>query len=317
MKKSILIIGTIGFLLSATPSFAQKIDVTTQTRIKAKNTELAITSPKENSNVTSPLTIEGVAPINSKVLVNIKAVFDGGNESLGSFEILSNNKGKWKSIPINLWAPEGAKNLKYEIVASQLLALKQKSKQLPRKVQRSGEVKVVVTTKEKIRFIARAKVNDKVIREINPQLIIQPEQVQHSTIDPITGERRDNSNELKGSYVSITSPESNIAQNQGVNGKISVEGLTKKRHKVEIRVQSGTVTADNYEDRPAEFSRIIEDWRFVDVNANGEWKTVIDVGNLSYSAGGDFNNDEHHFFTILVRDTNDRSKIKVLHMSRI
>ena len=78
-----------------------------------------ITSPQLNDRVASPLTIEGTAAKNNDVQINVKAVFDGGDQDLGTFVATSDADGKWHSIPINLWLPENAKNAKFEIAANQ------------------------------------------------------------------------------------------------------------------------------------------------------------------------------------------------------
>ena len=143
-----------------------------------------------------------------------------------------------------------------------------------------------------------------------------PKKVVHGTIDAITGEKI-LPKPSTGSYISITSPESNLSGGEAMNGKITIKGRTGKRHRIEIRVQTGTVNVSNYESLDPFYSKIIEDWRPVTANSEGNWETIIDVGRLSYSAGADWDNGDQHFFTILVRDTNNRSEIKVLHLTRL
>ena len=78
-----------------------------------------ITSPSANARVNSPLTIEGTASKNNSVQVNVKAIFDGGEQDLGTFTTTADADGKWRTTPIALWLPENAHNAKYDITASQ------------------------------------------------------------------------------------------------------------------------------------------------------------------------------------------------------
>lgn len=78
---------------------------------------LAITSPKSNARVNSPLVVKGSSSKNQTVEVNVQAVFSGGEQDLGTFKSKADNSGNWQTTPINLWLPEGAKNAKYLITA--------------------------------------------------------------------------------------------------------------------------------------------------------------------------------------------------------
>lgn len=197
---------------------------------------------------------------------------------------------------------------------------------MPSYAQKTTKKQAENTTKTQKILIKKSQkmevVTPKQMEQIDPirnqprKVEVVPKRVVHGRIDPIIGERTTPVSP-KGSYNSITSPESNLAEGEGLNGKITVKGRTTEGHRVEIRVQTGTEDASNFENPDPYFSKIIEDWGPVTVNSEGYWETIIDVGQLSYSAGADWDNDEQHFFTILVRDTNDRSKIEVLHLTRL
>lgn len=197
-------------------------------------------------------------------------------------------------------------------MTAQLYAQKTSKKETEQKVK-------VETTKKAKTMKKLEQVEMEQIKAVKPpqtKMVPVQKRVNHGHIDPITGEQIITP-PTEGSFVSITSPKSNLHEGVPMNGKITVKGRTYKGHRVDIRVQTGTVTASNYENLPTSKSRVLEDWRSVNVNADGEWHTTIDVGTLSYGMGGDFNNDEHHFLTILARDTNNRSEIEVLHLTRL
>lgn len=91
----------------------------------------SITSPANNARVTSPLTIQGTSDKNAQIEINVKATYSGGEQDLGTFRASADNSGKWKTTPIGLWLPEGAKNAKYQISATQTVGGK---KSAPRAV---------------------------------------------------------------------------------------------------------------------------------------------------------------------------------------
>lgn len=186
------------------------------------------------------------------------------------------------------------------------------------KEQKIKTEKLQKVERQKKEVLTEKKLAPKITQPTQPvQIEKAPERVIHNPIDPITGEQVASTPSPSRSYVSITFPETNLSGGEGLNGKIKVQGRSIEGHTVEIRVQSGTVNASNYLNRDPYLSKIIEDWRPVTVNSEGVWETTINAKPLSYNAGGDFDNDEQHFFTILVRDTNDRSEVKVLHLTRL
>lgn len=194
------------------------------------------------------------------------------------------------------------------LMTSPLYAQKTSKKEKERKVKVEKSQKAKTMEKKEMKQI-------KAVPRSKTQVIPIKERVKHGHIDPVTGEQIITPTP-ESIYVTITSPESNLVVGEGLNGKITVEGRTNKRQWIEIRVQSGKRTIDNYTDSDRYYSKLIEDWRPVEANGFGDWKTIIDVKPLSYSAGADYDNVEQHYFTILVRSRNDRSKIEVLHLQR-
>ena len=82
------------------------------------NSVLIITSPTDNQQVKSPLVVKGNADRNSVIEVNVNLTYSGGSQDLGTFEVNTTKDGSWATIPINLWMPEGAKNVQFNITAS-------------------------------------------------------------------------------------------------------------------------------------------------------------------------------------------------------
>lgn len=78
-----------------------------------------LTSPKPNEQVSSPLIVKGTGEGNNAVEVKMQAIYTGGEQDLGVFRTNADASGNWQTIPINLWAPEDAKNIKYKITATQ------------------------------------------------------------------------------------------------------------------------------------------------------------------------------------------------------
>lgn len=78
-----------------------------------------LTSPTPNAQVSSPLIVKGTGLKNAPIEVTVHSQYSGGTQDLGVFRTTSDANGKWQTIPINLWAPDGVKNLKYLISATQ------------------------------------------------------------------------------------------------------------------------------------------------------------------------------------------------------
>lgn len=76
-----------------------------------------ITSPKENTQVQSSITIEGEGGKNQEIEVNVLAIFTGGEHDLGTFGVKADGNGKWKTHTVSLYLPEGVENAKYVITA--------------------------------------------------------------------------------------------------------------------------------------------------------------------------------------------------------
>ena len=195
------------------------------------------------------------------------------------------------------------------LMSSQTFAQKTPDKEKERKVKVDNSHKAKTMEQKEIKQL---KADPSAQKKVVPV----KQTVNRGHIDPITGEQVITPT-TEAIYVIITTPESNLSVGEGLNGKITVKGRTNKNQTVEIRVQSGKRTIDNYTESDRYYSKLIEDWRPVKANANGDWSTLVDVKPLSYSAGADWDNVEQHFFTILVRSKNDKSQIEVLHLKRL
>ncbi|MDG4945248.1 OmpA family protein [Weeksellaceae bacterium KMM 9713] len=124
--------GALLFLLMTSWSFAQRTPVgdgslkkdnpttgvNSSETIQANNPILIITSPTKNEQVKSPLIVKGNADRNTVIEVNVVVNYTGGSQDLGTFKVNTKSDGSWSTIPINLWMPEGAKNVKFDITAS-------------------------------------------------------------------------------------------------------------------------------------------------------------------------------------------------------
>ena len=132
MKTKLLIMGAFLFLLMTSWSYAQRAPVgdgslkkdepttgvNSSESVQGNNPILIITSPTKNEQVESPLIVKGNANRNTVLEVNVLVNYTGGSQDLGTFKVTTNNVGSWSTIPINLWMPEGAKNVRYDITAS-------------------------------------------------------------------------------------------------------------------------------------------------------------------------------------------------------
>ncbi|MDG4945249.1 thiol-activated cytolysin family protein [Weeksellaceae bacterium KMM 9713] len=132
MKTKLLFMGALLFLLMTSWSFAQRTPVgdgslkknkpttgvNSSETIQANNPILIITSPTKNEQVKSPLIVKGNADRNTVIEVNVVVNYTGGSQDLGTFKVNTKSDGSWSTIPINLWMPEGARNVKFDITAS-------------------------------------------------------------------------------------------------------------------------------------------------------------------------------------------------------
>ncbi|MBA6152010.1 hypothetical protein [Gelidibacter maritimus] len=170
MKKAILFLGVYFFLMASTPFHAQVIRGK-KAQVKFRNSiDLSITSPKNKSKVSSPLTISGTAPKETTVSIKVKAIYSGGDQGLGTFTATASNNGKWQSTPVNLWAPEGSKNLRFEIIVTD-------------NSRTDSEKKISVSTNQPIQMISRVEMTEKKFRALNPKLTLVPQEVPSSKVE--------------------------------------------------------------------------------------------------------------------------------------
>ena len=228
MKKSILNVGMLFFLLISFQSYSQR---TIGKLVKNKadaSTQLTITTPTNNGRVSSPLTITGTASKDTNVSISVKAAFTGGSQDLGTFMATSNSNGTWESTPINLWAPEDAKNLRFEILASESVVQKSKMQTL----KKSSSKKITVFPVSDIQTIARVELTDNKVMELNPTITKMPEKVSHGPIDPLTGHQRTRQPSPSVPNTYITSP----IKNTTIDIPIMVTGTAQKNSKIKVIV---------------------------------------------------------------------------------
>lgn len=120
MRRKIQFLATLGLFTTA---FAMSMSAQADTPriIIPLNPAPTITSPAANARVSSPLTVKGKASKNRQVKVHVVATYTGGEQDLGTFTSTANNAGQWQTTPIHLWLPEGAKNARYTISATQIM----------------------------------------------------------------------------------------------------------------------------------------------------------------------------------------------------
>ncbi|WP_133240827.1 hypothetical protein [Marixanthomonas spongiae] len=121
------------------------------------------------------------------------------------------------------------------------------------------------------------------------------------------------SNPKEITSIKITDPESNLYQGAKVTSPITVRGRAIKGHTVEIRVQTGQKTANNY-NQSSSGSRLIKDWTPVSVNSQGRWSKQLNTGKPK-TKNGRAPQSEYNL-TILVRDKDNPSEVKTLWLRR-
>jgi hypothetical protein len=113
--------------------------------------------------------------------------------------------------------------------------------------------------------------------------------------------------------VKITAPKKNLYpvdegyEDGKVTAPLTVRGRAIKGHTVEIRVETG----QGYQEGSG---RLIKDWTPVTVNSQGRWSKQINTGvpkiNNGHTKRGEY------YLTIFVRDTGKKSDVKTLHLRR-
>lgn len=202
-----------------------------------------ITSPTNNSQVTSPLIIKGTAIKNGQIEVSVEANFTGGSQSLGTFKATANSKGEWSTTPINLWVPEEAKNVKFQISATQTV-----------NNVKSNPKEVTVLPPQKLKTISRNQIKGNIITQQNPGVA--------STIArPMVAEKRDLNPVLAkaAALPTITSPNNQTV----ITTPLIVEGTAQRGSIVDVTIESNIAKPDfnNTSVR-------------ANVDENGKWKTA-------------------------------------------
>lgn len=176
---------------------------------KVSSNQPGITSPKNNSNISTPLTIEGTGTPGRKVEINVTAEFENGEQDLGTFTSTASSSGKWSTTPIQLWLPEDAKNPKYVITAIDALEGKKTT---------SGTV--TVFPPKNVAIMARKDV-----------LALQPQKslLQAVKTDPSLFE-----NIFAAAPPAITSP----ASNEQVSSPVTIKGTAAENAPVQVSVKA-------------------------------------------------------------------------------
>lgn len=117
-----------------------------------------ISAPRAGSQVSSPLIIKGTGEKDALVEVEIRSKYSGGEQHLGTFRTKSDNQGNWQTIPVNLWAPDEAKNLSYSIKATQYTEEKGHSRAVSLSVTPHTGTIMVVNAQPKLQPVAKASV---------------------------------------------------------------------------------------------------------------------------------------------------------------
>lgn len=265
MKKIILCAGALFFLLMTIPSYAQKTSESqkeSKVRIKKaqanetqkskrvkissetkESTLPTIHSPTNNSQVSSPLTIKGTASRNAQVEVNIEATFIGGSQDLGTFKANADSKGKWSTTPINLWIPEDAKNIKFQIIAIQTF----NNMELTSKT-------VTVLPPPTIKTISRSEIKGDILMQVNPNVATK-KIPQNISLKPNM-----NAALIKAAALpEITSPNHQAV----ITTPLTVEGTAKRGSTISVTVESN-IAKPNFNSKSV---------RAV-VDENGKWKTA-------------------------------------------
>lgn len=259
MKKIILHLGTLCFLLMANPLQAQ-IKKTYEKQQKSKvtpkvsarpmlklnkvigSTLPTIISPANNEQVASPLIINGTASENIQIEVTVEAVFTGGSQDLGTFKTNADSAGEWSTIPINLWVPEDAKNVKFHI--SVLQNLDNNSSE--------GE-RITVIPKQKVQTVARAQINGDMVMQLNPS-VSQKQLNQKATLKP-----RFNAADIKlPPPPSINSPSNQTV----ITTPLVIEGTAQKNTTIDLNIESN-IALPNFNIKSVRTK----------ADENGNWKT--------------------------------------------
>lgn len=239
-KINYLILLTLFSFTFSASSFAQRL--VKRTVVKTSTDAPNITSPSNNSSVASPLTIKGKASKNGQVEVTLEATFNGGNQDLGTFKVNANSQGEWSTSPINLWVPEGSKNVKFVIKATQTINNNQ-----------SGPTTITVLPPQMIRTIAHTQINGQIAETMNPKV------VQKKTVRNVASKPNLNASLAEAAALpEITSP----GHQTVIKTPLIIEGTAKKGSKISVTIESNIPKPDhNIKSVNAQ------------VDANGNWKT--------------------------------------------
>jgi len=324
MKKTILFVGVLFFLLMTMPSYAQKTskkqkESTTETEkvlIKKSQKEMKLTQKKMKQSKPKLSKLSKVEKVPERVNhsridpITGEPLNDSGNNSADTGTRITSPRSEYRNIsfaeiPIVI---EGT-------------------------AKRNSEVKIRIKTTYEKYGLAVTK-----IMNINPSsdndgkwgglkvFSIKVDEADDKATHKITAVRMEDDMEKDNkasvtiystpeeiTSVKITAPKKNLYpvdegyEDGKVTSPMTVRGRAIKGHTVEIRVETGQGFREGS-------GRLIKDWTPVTVNSQGHWSKQINTGepksNNGRTSGGEF------YLTILARDTGKKSDVKTLHLRR-
>lgn len=210
MKNLTKVLCVFAFLSFSFQGQSQKLKRVGQPQAKVIRSpnKVEITTPENNQNVNSPLTVKGKSDPKTDINLQIVAKYTGGEQYLGTFNIKSDNQGNWTSIPINLWLPEDVKNTQFDIIAMESGDGNQ-----------SKHDKITVKPPSNIRLVARKDFDNIKMKNIT---------LKKATISKSLLET------FKAVPPKLTSPKSN----EQVSSPIIIKGTGLQNTPIEINMQS-------------------------------------------------------------------------------
>src|SRR5699024_4195806 len=107
---------------------------------KGKPSRPIITSPEENSEVTSPLIIKGTAVAKNQVDIKVKVIYNGGNQEIKYFKLEVNSDHKWETRPVQLYLPGYIKDAEFVITAVQINGKEKRSRSREIRVKPKSDI---------------------------------------------------------------------------------------------------------------------------------------------------------------------------------
>lgn len=221
------------------------------TKATARTAAVTISSPKNNSQVTSPLTVSGRAAPGSPVKVSVEAVYDSGRQNIKNTNVRPARNGTWKTAPITLQMPQDARNGRFEITASQMA-----SGNTPKKERAQSSATVTVKLQQMKIIGAKPKLPIGRIEPNAPVVEVKPDTPEILPLDPVPV---------------ITSP----TRNSSVSSPLVVRGTARKTNdRVMVDIKA-TFTGGEM---------LLKQHTPLTVDNNGQWRAPATELWLPYGA---------------------------------